>query len=51
MNRKFIATMATYAILAALAAFTLDGGKIRNAIWIVMAGLALMTYSAHKRGH
>lgn len=50
MNRKFIGAMATYAILAALAAFTLDGGKIRNAVWIVMAALAALTYSAHKRG-
>src|ERR1700689_1696474 len=42
--------MTTYAILALLAAFTLDGGMIRNAVWILMAGLAAKTYIAYRAG-
>lgn len=41
--------MATYAVLAVLAAFTLDG-KMRTAIWIVMGALALKTLIAYKAG-
>ena len=39
--------MATYAAIAVLAAFTLDG-KLRIAVWIFMGGLALKTLIAHK---
>jgi len=42
--------MAAYAILAVLASFTLDGGLMRNAVWILMAGLALKTWIARKAG-
>jgi len=38
--------MSAYAVLALLAAFTLDG-KLRLAIWILMAGLALKTVIAY----
>jgi hypothetical protein len=50
MNRKFTAAMGTYAILAVLAAVTLDGGLMRNAVWILLAGLALKTYIAYRAG-
>jgi hypothetical protein len=49
-NRRLTAAMTTYAILALLAAFTLDGGMIRNAVWILMAGLAAKTYIAYRAG-
>ena len=38
MDKKFIAAMAAYAMIALLAAFTLDGGKLRDAVWVLMAG-------------
>ena len=47
MNGRFLVAMATYAAMAALAAFTLDG-KLRLAIWILMGGLALKTVIALK---
>ena len=50
MNKRFAVAMGIYAVLALLAAFTLDGGLIRNAVWILMAGLAVKTYIAHKAG-
>ena len=50
MDKKFIAAMTVYAVIAILAAFTLDGGKLRNVVWIVMGGLALKTYAAKKAG-
>ncbi|MGA3261331.1 MAG: hypothetical protein ABSE35_20800 [Bryobacteraceae bacterium] len=50
MKNRFIAAMGTYAVLAILAGFTLDGGLLRNAIWILMAGLAIKTYIAHRAG-
>jgi hypothetical protein len=49
MNRRLIWAMTAYGGLAALAGFTLDG-TLRYAIWILMAGLALKTYIAHKAG-
>ena len=49
-NIRFVAAMTTYAALALLAAFTLDGGLIRNAVWILMAGLAAKTYIAYRAG-
>ena len=52
MIRRFLAAMATYAAIAILAAFTLDGklldGKLRLAVWILMGGLALKTLIAYK---
>jgi len=50
MKNRFIAAMGTYAVFAILAGFTLDGGLLRNAIWILMAGLAIKTYIAHRAG-
>ncbi len=50
MNKRFLIAMATYAVLAVLAAFTLDGGLMRNAVWILLAGLAVKTYIAYKAG-
>jgi len=50
MSNRFWAAMGTYAILAVLAAFTLDGGLLRNAVWILLAGLAAKTYIAYRAG-
>lgn len=47
---RLAAALTTYAILALLAAFTLDGGMIRNAVWVLMAGLAAKTYIAYRAG-
>jgi hypothetical protein len=49
MNKRLISAMAAYAVIAALAGFTLDG-VFRAAIWILMAGLAAKTWIAHKAG-
>ncbi len=45
MNRRFLYAMLTYAILAILAAVTLDG-IIRIATWVLLGGFALKTYLA-----
>jgi len=45
MNRRFLYAMLTYALLAILAAFTLDG-IIRIATWVLLGGFALKTYLA-----
>jgi hypothetical protein len=50
MHRRLTAAFGSYAILAVLAAFTLDGGLLRNAVWILLAGLALKTYIAYRAG-
>jgi hypothetical protein len=50
MNKRLIAAMSTYAVIAILAALTLDNGLLRNAVWILMAGLALKTYIAWRAG-
>jgi hypothetical protein len=51
MNKqRLIAAMCTYSALALLAAFTLDGGMMRNAVWILLLGLAAKTYIAHRAG-
>ena len=42
--------MGTYGVLAILAATTLDGGLIRNAVWVLLAGLAAKTYIAYRAG-
>ena len=47
MFRRFLWAMGTYAVLAAMAAFTLDG-KMRIAVWIFLGGLALKTLIAYK---
>jgi hypothetical protein len=39
---KFVAAMSTYAILAVLAGFTLDG-RIRVATWVFLGGIAIKT--------
>lgn len=41
--------MGAYAVLALLAALTLDGA-LRYAVWVLMAGLAVKTYIAYKAG-
>jgi hypothetical protein len=45
MNRRFLYAMLTYAALAILAGFTLDG-LIRIATLVLLAGFALKTYLA-----
>lgn len=42
MDLRFVAAMSTYAILAILAGFTLEG-RIRLAVWIFLGGIALKT--------
>jgi hypothetical protein len=49
MNTRLIWAMGSYAVLALLAAFTLDG-TLRYAVWILMGGLAIKTYVAYKAG-
>jgi hypothetical protein len=49
MNDRFLWAMATYAVLALLAALTLDG-LMRDAVWILLGGLAVKTYIAKKAG-
>jgi hypothetical protein len=50
MNKKLIGALSVYGAIAILAAFTLDGGLLRNAVWVLMAGLAIKTYVAHRAG-
>ena len=50
MNKRLIAAMTAYAALAVSAAFTLDGGLLRDAVWVLMGGLALKTYIAYRAG-
>jgi hypothetical protein len=50
MTKRLMAAMSTYAALAVLAAFTLDGGIMRNFVWILLGGLALKTYVAYRAG-
>ena len=45
MNRRFLYAMLTYAALAILAVFTLDG-VIRIATLVLLGGFALKTYLA-----
>ena len=44
-SARFIAAMACYAVLAVLAAFTLEG-LFRTAVWIFLGGLAVKTLIA-----
>jgi hypothetical protein len=50
MNQRFVRAMGAYVVLALLAAFTLDGGLMRDAVWILLAGLAVKTYIAYRAG-
>jgi hypothetical protein len=50
MNKRLLTAMSAYAAIAVLAAFTLDGGLLRNAVWVLMGGLALKTYIAYRAG-
>jgi hypothetical protein len=50
MDKKLIAAMTAYAAIALLAAFTLDGDKLRDAVWVLMAGLAVKTYVSRRAG-
>ena len=47
IQKRFYMAMGMYAVLAILAGTTLDG-KIRLAVWIFLAGLALRTIIALK---
>lgn len=49
LNTRLLWAMSSYAVLAALAFFTLDGA-LRYGVWILMGGLALKTWIAHKAG-
>jgi hypothetical protein len=49
MKNRFVAAMGAYAVLALLAAFTLDG-VLRLGVWILLAGLAVKTLIAYKAG-
>jgi hypothetical protein len=49
MDTRFLWAMGTYAILALLAALTLEG-LMRDAVWILLGGLAVKTYIAKKAG-
>jgi len=49
MNNRFLSAMGAYAVLSLLAALTLDG-LMRNAVWILLGGLAVKTYIAQKAG-
>jgi hypothetical protein len=50
MNKRLLGAMSAYAAIAALATFTLDGGLLRDAVWVLMGGLALKTYAAYRAG-
>jgi hypothetical protein len=45
---SLLAAMVSYAVIALLAAFTLDG-NFRLVVWIFLAGLAVRTYLATLR--
>jgi hypothetical protein len=49
MKPRFLKAMGTFAVLAILATFSLDG-LIRAAVLIFLAGLAVKTYIAYKAG-
>jgi hypothetical protein len=50
LQKRFYRAMAVYAVLALLAAFTLDG-NFRIGVWIFLAGLAVKTGIAYKTGN
>ena len=47
LDKRFYYAMSAYAVLATLAGVTLDG-KMRLAVWIFIAGLAVRTLIAYK---
>jgi hypothetical protein len=49
MRTRLLWAMGSYAVLALLAAFTLDG-LMRSAVWILVGGLAVKTVIAYKAG-
>ncbi|MEO8370246.1 MAG: hypothetical protein ABI806_13685 [Candidatus Solibacter sp.] len=49
MTTRFIWAMSTYAVLALMATFTLDG-NLRLAVYILLAGLAVKTLIAFRAG-
>jgi hypothetical protein len=49
MTKRYLRAMISYAVIAALAAFTLEG-KLRIAVLLVMAALAIKTHIAYKAG-
>ena len=49
MTSRFLWALGVYAVLALMAAFTLDG-TLRAAVWILLAGLTVKTCIAHKAG-
>ena len=49
MNTRLLWAMSAYAVLALMAAFTLDGA-LRYGVWILMGGLAVKTWIAYKAG-
>lgn len=48
MNIRLAAAMSSYAVLGVIGTFVLDG-KMRLALWIFLAGLAVRTLIAWKR--
>ena len=49
VNKRLAAALSAYAALAMAAGFTLDG-KLRLAVWIFMAYLAVRTVIAYRAG-
>jgi hypothetical protein len=49
MTTRFLWALGVYALLALMAAFTLDG-NLRLAVWILLAGLTVKTVIAYKAG-
>jgi hypothetical protein len=49
MTTRFYCALGVYAVLALLAAVTLDG-KLRAAVWIFLGGLTVKTCIAYKAG-
>jgi len=50
MKKRLMAAMAAYLAIAILAAFTLDGGLMRNGVWVLMAFFAVKSYIAYRAG-
>jgi hypothetical protein len=49
-TKRLIGAMCVYAVIAVLAAFTLDGGLLRNGVWVLMAFFAVKSYIAYRAG-
>jgi hypothetical protein len=49
VSKRFVTAMGAYAVLALAAGLTLDG-KLRLAVWIFLAYLAVRTGIAYKAG-